>query len=236
MMNFAGRQPYYPWLASSQICSQADFWKHNDVNLDLHCIWRAAAWLPQVFNWTQWWCTSRSHSYWLSANVALNLGLPSLFLWKGCAKKMGEKPWWSSGKQKRQWECRTSVQAGEITWPQYELIHHLGKTGHFLGLLGRTFSNYGLCIYHQQLCPCKILQTETQDRPPPTVDVHWNLRSNYCSILCTVHTIQRLACLSQPFGLILSLQFAVLQVDIWVVSNVQSDADCEADTLNHICD
>jgi hypothetical protein len=115
MMNFAGRQPYYPWLASSQVCSQADFWKHNDVNLDLHCIWRAAAWLPQVFNRTQWWCTSRSHSYWLSANVALNLGLPALFLWKGCAKKMGEKPWWSSGKQKRQWECRTVCRWNNMT-------------------------------------------------------------------------------------------------------------------------
>ena len=51
--------------------------------------------------------------------------------------------------------------AGEITWPQYEPIHHLGKTEHFLGLLGRTFNNYGLCIYHQQLCPCKILQSES---------------------------------------------------------------------------
>lgn len=78
--------------------------------------------------------------------------------------------------------------AGEITWPQYEPIHHLGKTEHFLGLLGRTFNNYGLCIYHQQLCPCKILQTETQDRPPPTVDVHWNLRSNWHLMYCTYHT------------------------------------------------
>ena len=47
------------------------------------------------------------------------------------------------------------------------------------------------CIYHQQLCPCKILQPETQDRPAPTLDVQWNLRWKYWKwhlMYCTYHT------------------------------------------------